>query len=75
MSSIDTKNWKEFYLKDLFTITWSLTTPKNSLDLDNSKPYPYVTTAATNNWISWYSDKYTEYWNFLTVDSAVLWYC
>ena len=75
MSSIDTKNWKEFYLKDLFTITWSLTTPKNSLDLDNSKPYPYVTTAATNNWISWYSDKYTEDWNVLTVDSAVLWYC
>lgn len=75
MNKIDTKKWMEFGLESLFTITWSSTTPKNSLDFDNSNPYPYVTTAATNNWISWYSDKYTEDWNVLTVDSAVLWYC
>ena len=75
MHKIDTKNWRWFSLDDLFVITWSTTTPKNSLELADDKPYPYVTTAATNNGIFWYSEKYTEDWNVLTVDSAVIWYC
>ncbi len=75
MNKIETTLWKDFSLDSLFIITGSTTTPKNALELDEDKPYPYVTTAATNNWIFWYSDIYTEEWNVLTVDSAVLWYC
>lgn len=72
MMRIDTTTWKEFKLCDLFFVTGSITTPKNKLDLDSSSPYPYVTTAGTNNGVYGYSNKYTEEGNVLTVDSAVL---
>ena len=76
MNKIDTSNWKEFVLPDLFEICGSITTQKKELDLDSErseeKPYPYITTAATNNGISGWSSTYTEKGNVITVDSAVL---
>ena len=75
MNKIDTTNWKEFNITDLFEITGSTTTPKNNLDLDNSSEYPYITTAATNNGVAGYSQKFTEYGDVLTIDSAVIGTC
>ncbi len=72
MMRINTEKWKEFKISDLFFVTGSTTTPKSKLDLDSSFPYPYVTTAGTNNGVCGYSNKYTEEGNVLTVDSAVL---
>lgn len=69
---INTSTWKEFPLVELFDITGSATTPKNDLDLSDSGPYPYVTTAATNNGIAGYSDSFTEQGKVITIDSAVL---
>lgn len=68
-------NWHKYPLTDLFDITGSTTTPKNQLDLDESKPYPYVTTQATNNAVFGYSDQFTEQGGVLVVDSAVLGTC
>lgn len=72
MSKINIDNWKEFDLVELFDVEGSITTPKNDLDLSNDKKYPYITTAATNNGVAGYSNKYTDNGNILTVDSAVL---
>lgn len=72
---IDVGSWCKFKLTDLFEITGSTTTPKNSLDLDISKEYPYVTTQATNNAVYGWSDVFTENGGVLVVDSAVLGTC
>lgn len=69
---IDTSTWKEFPLTALFDIKGSTTTPKNDLNLSSDGKYPYITTAATNNGIAGYSDKYTEDGKVITIDSAVL---
>lgn len=69
---IDTSSWKEFPLTALFDIKGSTTTPKNNLNLSFDGKYPYITTAATNNGIAGYSDKYTEDGKVITIDSAVL---
>jgi len=73
--SIDISKWGRFPLSDLFIISGSKTTPKNKLELDDNKAYPYVTTQATNNGIYSYSDKWTEQGGVLVVDSAVLGTC
>jgi len=72
---IDISKWKKFRLIDLFEITGSTTTPKKDLQLDEKEKYPYVTTAATNNGITGFSNKFTEEGNVLTVDSAVIGTC
>ncbi len=72
MKKMDTTNWKEFALTDLFNITGSKTTPKKELFFNDDEKYPYVTTAGTNNGVFGYTSKYTELGNVLTVDSAVL---
>lgn len=72
---IDVSDWKEFSLLDLFEITGTVTTPKNELNLDDGGIYPYITTAASNNGVAGYSEKYTEEENILTIDSAVVGTC
>lgn len=72
---LDTLNWKEFNLKDLFDVSGSKTTPKSELDLDMGGRYPYVTTAATNNGIAGHSSIKTEDGEVLTVDSATIGAC
>lgn len=72
---VNVESWGKFKLTDLFEITGSTTTPKNQLDLDASKKYPYITTQATNNAVFGWSDKFTENGGVLVVDSAVLGTC
>ncbi|RND53508.1 N-6 DNA methylase [Lacticaseibacillus paracasei] len=69
-AKIDTSKWKAFKLSSLFTISGSTTTPKGLLNLEIGGPYPYVTTAATNNGIAGFSETFTESGNVITVDSA-----
>ena len=72
---VDVESWGKFKLTDLFEITGSTTTPKNKLELDTSKKYPYITTQATNNAVFGWSDVFTENGGVLVVDSAVLGTC
>ncbi|MGX6466432.1 N-6 DNA methylase [Leuconostoc falkenbergense] len=68
--AVNVDNWKLFDLKHLFDVSGSHTTPKGQLNLEIGGPYPYVTTAATNNGISGMSEVFTEKGNLITVDSA-----
>jgi restriction endonuclease S subunit len=69
------ENWKEFPLTDLFEISGSKTTSILDLEDYGTGPYPFVTTAATNNGVEGLYNHYTEDKNILTVDSAVIGYC
>ena len=69
---LNCQNWKEFKISDIFEITWSKTTSIHELSEDYGLwNNPFVTTQATNNWIEWFYDFWTEEWWVLTVDSAV----
>lgn len=72
---INTSNWKEFYLSELFDIGGSKTTKVEELENYGSGLYPYVTTKASNNGVDGFYDFYTEEGNCLVIDSAVLGYC
>ena len=72
---LNTNNWQNFKLTDLFEISGSKTTPLWELEDYGEGIYPYVTTQATNNGIDGFYNHYTEEGNVLTVDSAVLGYC
>jgi hypothetical protein len=72
---LNTNNWQNFKLTDLFEISGSKTTPLWELEDYGEGIYPYVTTQATNNAIDGFYNYYTEDGNVLTVDSAVLGYC
>ncbi len=68
------KDWKKFNLPDLFTITGSITTPLEELELYGEGKYPYVTTQAVNNGVAGHYNYFTEKGGVLTIDSAVLGY-
>lgn len=72
IQKLNTKDWKEFKIKNLFKVYGSKTT--KLLDLENYGygEYPYITTQATNNGIAGFYDFYTEKKNVLTIDSAVI---
>ncbi len=72
---INTENWKEFKISDLFTISGSKTTKVEELEEYGNGVYPYVTTKASNNGVDCFYNFYTEDGNCLTIDSAVLGYC
>lgn len=69
---LDSVQWKEFRLSDLFDIVGTKTTSKLSLAEYGHGIYPYVTTRATNNGIDGFYDYYTEEGNVLTIDSATI---
>lgn len=71
---LNVQNWKEFSLDKLFDITGTVTTKKDDLEESGVGPYPYVTTAATNNGIDGHYSIFTETGNVLCVDSACLGY-
>ena len=75
ITSTNVSNWGEFYLKDLFTIKGSKTTPKQTLLKSGVGCYPYITTKASNHGVDGYYNIFTESGNCLTVDSAVLGTC
>lgn len=72
---LNTINWQDFKLSDLFNITGSKTTSKHDLEDIGKGIYPFVTTQASNNAVENFYDDYTEEGNVLTVDSAVIGYC
>lgn len=72
---INTSNWIEFSLTDLFDITGTTTTPVKKLKSIGGGEYPYVTTQASNNGVGGFYDYRTENGNVLTMDSAVIGYC
>lgn len=72
---LNTGNWKEFKISDLFTISGSKTTKVEELEEYGNGIYPYVTTKASNNGVDGFYNFYTEDGNCLTIDSAVLGYC
>ena len=73
---IDTSQWKEFKLSELFDIASSKTTPLEVLmnDIGFGKS-PYVTTQATNNGVASFFKSATEEGGVLSIDSAVLGQC
>ncbi len=75
LTMLNTSNWKEFYLSDLFEISGSKTTSVEELEGFGNGKFPYVTTKASDNGVDGFYDHYTEDGNCLTVDSAVLGYC
>lgn len=74
-STLETSDWVEFPLNELFDISGSKTTPIEELEGYGLGKYPYVTTKATNNGVDGFFDFYTEQGNCLVIDSAVLGYC
>lgn len=73
---IDTSNWKEFRVGDLFDISSTKTTPLETLENKiGYGDYPYVTTQATENGVAGFYKISTERGGVLTVDSAVLGQC
>lgn len=74
-STLETSEWVEFQLNELFDISGSKTTPIEELEGYGVGKYPYVTTKATNNGVDGFFDFYTEQGNCLVIDSAVLGYC
>ncbi len=72
---IDTSNWQEFYLGDIFEITGTKSTPLTELEVIGPGEFPYVTTRATNNSVAGFFDYWTEEGNVLIIDSAVIGYC
>lgn len=73
-NNLNINKWKEFKVGDLFNIWWSKTTPKEVLEDIWDWIYPYVTTSATNNWIEWFYNFYTENGNIIVVESACMWF-
>ena len=71
---LKTNEREAFKVWDLFEVWWSKTTPKEILEDIGEWDYPYVTTSASNNWIEWFYNIFTEYWNVIVVESACMWY-
>ena len=72
---LDTDNWQEFKLTDLFIIKGSKTTKLPVLEEIGPGEYPYITTKSTNNGVDGYYNIWTEKGNVLTVDSACVGTC
>lgn len=73
--AIDTTDWEEYKLGNLFEIKGSKTTTKKVLEQKGDGIYPYITTTASNQGVSGYYNFFTENGNVLTFDSAVLGTC
>jgi hypothetical protein len=69
---LNSTQWQEFKIKDLFDVTGSKTTSKIKLMEYSNGKNPYITTRATNNGVDSFYDYYTEKGNILVVDSATI---
>lgn len=68
--TINTTNWQEFKLIDLFDIQGIKPTPTNLLKTWSEGMYPHITASTSNNGCSAKYDHYTEEGNVLTIESA-----
>jgi hypothetical protein len=64
-------NYKEFFIKDIFDVSGSKTTPIKTLKTFGYGKYPYVTTTSSNFGQRFRFNYYTEKGHVLTMDSAV----
>jgi restriction endonuclease S subunit len=72
---LETQDWKEFRIGDLFDIQGTATTKIDTLAEEYGiGEHPYITTQATNNGTAGYYNYYTENGNVLVADSAVVGY-
>jgi len=69
---LDSVQWKEFKVGDLFEVVGTRTTPLKELKDYGDGKCPYITTKATNNGVDGFYDHYTEAGNVLTIDSATI---
>ncbi len=69
------RNWKPFYLSELFEIKGSKTTNISIIKKSKQGKYPYITTQTNNNAQAGYYNFYTEKGNILVIDSAVVGFC
>lgn len=72
---INTAEWKEYKIKDLFEVSGTKTTKIDELESYGNGKYSYVTTQAVNNGVANKYNHYTEKGGVLTIDSAVLGFC
>ena len=70
--SLDSVQWQEFKVSDLFYVDGTKTTPKLTLTEYGYGKHPYITTRATNNGIDGFYDYHTEKGGVLTIDSATI---
>ncbi len=73
--TIDSNEWKELELEEIFKIKGSKTTPKLKLIESGEGKIPYVTTKASNNAVDSFYNIWTDKGNVLTIDSATVGYC
>ena len=71
---LNTSEWKEFKIGNLFEVTGSKTTSKDSLEEIGIGEYPYITTSAQNNGVEGHYNHWTEKGNVITVESACMGY-
>lgn len=69
--SLTDREWAEFQIGELFTVTGSKTTSKIELEASGIGKYPYVTTKATNNAVDGLYSIATEKGNVIVIESAV----
>ncbi len=69
---LDSVEWKEFRIDELFTVKGTKTTAKKILKNSGYGKYPYVTTRASNNAVDNYYNIFTETGNVLVIDSATI---
>lgn len=70
--NLNSVQWQEFKVSDLFYVVGSKTTPKLTLNEYGYGEHPYITTRATNNGIDGFYNFKTEEGNVLTIDSATI---
>ena len=71
MLQLSDREWAEFRVGELFTVTGSKTTSKIELEASGIGKYPYVTTKATNNAVDGLYSIATEKGNVIVIESAV----
>jgi hypothetical protein len=64
-------NFSEFYIKDIFEVLGSTTTPEETLKSHGKGKYPYVTTTSENFGQKGKYNYYTDLGHILTVESAI----
>lgn len=68
-------NFSEFYIKDIFEVLGSTTTPEETLKSYGKGKYPYITTTSENFGQKGKYNYYTDLGHILTVESAIRGIC
>jgi hypothetical protein len=72
---LDTSQWGQFKIEDIFEVCGTKTTKLRELESYGNGKYPYITTQASNNGTAGFYNYYTEQGKVLVIDSAVAGFC